>query len=666
MSSARVHPEAEGAARLPPIVGGATQLPPVELPNCRLPPISAEALSPEREAAAKAADADVLKQRENLSSRSLDSSPEHAIPVEEDSNYTQFEKDLKEQTQHHEEMGGERPHEHPVQVTQSPSENSAGDPDKGPGGGMQPTQQQRRPLMTALCDRFGRILSTQVFLLIIYVMLQTVGFFFFRSTVSCEMQRDANGTVIVFDTTSKDWSGSELCNDKCKVANQAAYMDGLLKSIEHFIQLWTYPLMGAACDDIGRKPMMLVSVVGVLICMLLYTTASSLSQDGLHMDSVFAILALGNLIKGATEIHHVIPPAAVTDLAQHQDEIPMLISTTVGIQAIFQILAGAVTISVLSQNLTDYTPFWIVCSGMVFSNVIAVCTIFPETLEEAKRIPITMKNSLPFVTMMTLCRDGRHFFGIAIFCVIFVVNGIILVTVPFTIVTYGWSQATASTAMASFYVGVTIVVALLSTPAMDYFTEHGDTKVYMSSLWIIMAGFTSVCFASFSFIFLAIAIALWSLGAGLLIPSYKTILAKMEPPEKQGKLLSAMCCVVLAASLLSTLAFSALIREIGTGGDCSSGKGVYPGLAFLIMAAIWLGAAVCGTLWGRAQMANSKTSVVTPKILGATAAKVHDVGASSAAVEDVPLSPQSVSVPGSPAVSESPAPVITRSPSGVR
>lgn len=417
------------------------------------------------------------------------------------------------------------------------------------------------------------------------------------------MLRAADGNITVFDTSSVDWSGSELCNDKCEVANQATFVDGSLKAIENFIQLWTYPLMGAACDFYGRKPMMLVSVVGVMICLILYTMASQLSQDGLQMGHVVAILAVANLIKGATEIHHVIPPAAVTDIAQHEDEIPKLVSATVGVQAIFQIISGVATISLLSQNLTNYTSFWIFCAGLVLCNLLTVLCGFPETLEATNRVPITVKNSLPFLTMMALLRNPvRRYFAIALFCIIFSLNGVLLVTVPFTIVTYGWSQAAASAMLGAFFVGVTVVVILASTPAQAAFERNGDIKVYCISLWILMGGFISLCFASLSVVFLCVALALCSFGAGLLIPSYKTILARMEPPEKQGKLLSAISCVVMVASLLSTLAFSALVRVIGTGGDCSEGKGVYPGLAFLVIAAFWSAACISGSLWTRAQV----------------------------------------------------------------
>lgn len=187
--SARVHPDDTGSSsklpsigptmptlptwcvdqRLPPVtppsswkyvVGAHQRLPPVTPPSSwkYIPPIAVKASvlpSVDDDCAIPSARLEELDSR-----KSTDSSLEHDIPVEEDSNYTQFEKDLQEQI--------------PAQQRENESSSKVNDTQVAGDNKESDSETEPRPLMAMMCDRYWRVLGTQVFLLIVYIMLHTV------------------------------------------------------------------------------------------------------------------------------------------------------------------------------------------------------------------------------------------------------------------------------------------------------------------------------------------------------------------------------------------------------------------------------------------------------------------------------------------------------------
>merc|ERR1719240_2151911 len=99
---------------------------------------------------------------------------------------------------------------------------------------------------------------------------------------------------------------------------------------------------------------------------------------------------------------------------------------------------------------------------------------------------------------------------------------------PFMIAEYGWSQATAASTFAIFYVGTTMTI-IFAAKLITALEPHGELKAFCYASWIVFGGAISWCFAPLSPIFAFIGLVFVSIGAGLWIPAYKIALAKMEP-----------------------------------------------------------------------------------------------------------------------------------------
>jgi len=124
----------------------------------------------------------------------------------------------------------------------------------GEGEGALEAVDEQTPGFCSALGKIWWILPAPVFFVAVGVQgFDALSLWYYKSTVSCNMLRDVNGTIITFEAKSDDWSGSDHCNDKCYTAEQGTWIFGIVKGCEALAQVCMYPLLGAAADWYGRS-----------------------------------------------------------------------------------------------------------------------------------------------------------------------------------------------------------------------------------------------------------------------------------------------------------------------------------------------------------------------------------------------------------------------------
>ncbi len=157
---------------------------------------------------------------------------------------------------------------------------------------------------------------------------------------------------------------------------------GLLLACYPVAQFFGAPLLGALSDRFGRKPLLLLSLIGTSIGFCLFAA-------GVHWTRL-SLLFLSRVLDGFTGGNLSIAVAAVADLsdARRKSRNFGLIGMAYGLGFILgPFLGGKLTDATLIPGATQTTPF-LFAAALTLLNLILVAGVVPETLVTRRHVPI--------------------------------------------------------------------------------------------------------------------------------------------------------------------------------------------------------------------------------------------------------------------------------------
>jgi multidrug resistance protein len=157
-------------------------------------------------------------------------------------------------------------------------------------------------------------------------------------------------------------------NDPFKLTPAAL---GWLTGVFSLVQLFTAPLLGKISDRVGRKPVLLISIVGTAIGYFVTGAA----QAGW-------MLFLGRIIDGASGGNIAAAQAAVADVTKPQDRSKAMgiIGAAFGLGFVFGPAIGGVL------SLWHHAAPFYFAGILALVNAVFVVKMLPETLTEEKRL----------------------------------------------------------------------------------------------------------------------------------------------------------------------------------------------------------------------------------------------------------------------------------------
>lgn len=304
------------------------------------------------------------------------------------------------------------------------------------------------------------------------------------------------------------------------------------------------PMLGAWSDRFGRRPIILISCLG------------------LGLDYIFMALAptvrwlfVGRIISGITTSNVSTAFAYVADVSPPEKRAKQygLLGASFGLGFVIGPAVGG-----LLGHYSLRAPFW-AAAGLSLANFLYGALVLPESLPAEKRAKSAWHMANPLGSL-TLLRSNRVLSGLSVVCVLYYLahEALPSVFVLYAEYRYGWNERSVGIVLAVVGVCVAVVSGALVGP---YVKRFGERSSLISGLFYGVLGFAGFGLATRGWEFLAAVpfIALW----GVTGPAMQSLMSQLVEPSSQGKLQGAINSVraltVMAGPLLFTQVFAAAI-----------------------------------------------------------------------------------------------------------
>jgi len=347
----------------------------------------------------------------------------------------------------------------------------------------------------------------------------------------------------------------------------AAAVVGVFGTVWAAMQVVGSPLLGALSDRFGRRPIILLSNLGLGLDYMLMAVAPTLQW-----------LFVGRAISGFTSASFSTAAAYIADVTPPERRAAQfgMLGAAFGLGFVVGPAVGG-----LLGEVSLRLPFW-VAGGLSLANALYGLLILPESLPASRRAPFSWRRASPLGSLRLL---GSHpeLVGLAAATLLYFVAHEVLpsVTVLYLDYRYGWGEAAVGLVLAAVGVCSTVVSAALVGPAV---ARLGERRALLTGLACGTAGFAVYGLAPGGALFMAGVplVALWGLSG----PAMQALMSRHIGPSEQGQLQGALSSMRGLTGMLGPLLFTQIFAAAI---DPDSGVRL-PGAPFLLAALLTLGA----------------------------------------------------------------------------
>jgi MFS transporter, DHA1 family, tetracycline resistance protein len=319
----------------------------------------------------------------------------------------------------------------------------------------------------------------------------------------------------------------------------AALVSGWMFFAFSMAQFLFGPTMGNLSDAFGRRPLLLLAVLGLFIDYLIMSYAPSISW-----------LYFGRALAGLCGSSYVIANAYIADVTAPENRAKAfgLMGAAFGM--------GFVIGPAIGGMIGEYgarLPFQ-VAAGVAALNLIYGFFVLPETLPKEKRRAFDWKRANPLGTFNVF----RNYPGVLPLCAVlatyFFATSVYPAIWPFWgIAKFGWSEWIIGVTLAVFGIVTAIFQGTMSGPAVKRFGEHKSALIGMISALIVAFAY------GFAPNFMIVMILLVVHGPeGFVHPMLSAIMSKAVSEDAQGELQGGISSIMNIAMLAGTVFFTQL------------------------------------------------------------------------------------------------------------
>jgi DHA1 family tetracycline resistance protein-like MFS transporter len=302
------------------------------------------------------------------------------------------------------------------------------------------------------------------------------------------------------------------------------------------MQFLCSPLQGALSDRFGRRPVVLLSNVGLGLDYVLMAASPNLTW-----------LFVGRAVSGMTAASISTSYAYIADVTPPEKRATAYGGVGVAFGLGF-VLGPA--IGGLLGGLSPRLPFWVAAIASL-ANALYGFFVLPESLPVENRAPLSFARANPIGSLLLL-RSYRGLLGLAVVSFISQLAHSVLPSVfaLYAGYRYGWDERAVGLTLAGVGVCSAIVQGLLVRPA----SRFGDRRVLLGGLLFGVAGFAIYGLAPTGAIFwLGIPVmGLW----GLANPALQGLMTRLVAPSEQGRLQGGNSSLVGIAGLFGPSVFT--------------------------------------------------------------------------------------------------------------
>jgi DHA1 family tetracycline resistance protein-like MFS transporter len=326
--------------------------------------------------------------------------------------------------------------------------------------------------------------------------------------------------------------------------DEQAQWYGWLSATYGVMQFFCTPVLGALSDRFGRRPVLLLSILGLGASLLVQAMATSL----------LAMLLI-RLVSGATGASFSVANAYMADITppEQRGKAFGMLGAAFGMGFIVGPMLGG-----LLGGYDVRLPFF-VAAGMALVNLLYGFFVLPESLPMERRAPFTFRRANPFSALLHLGR--LHAVGglIGVFALIVFSQFIIQSTwVLYTQFRFGWGPTQNGYAL--FVVGLTsaVVQGGLQGRLIKRFGEERLALIGMGSgtVALLLYGLATEGWMMYGIIFANL------LGAAV-GPAMQAIVSKAVGPKEQGLTQGSLTAINSVAIIFAPLLGTAMLARVG-------------------------------------------------------------------------------------------------------
>lgn len=311
---------------------------------------------------------------------------------------------------------------------------------------------------------------------------------------------------------------------------------GILTALYAAMQFLFAPVLGALSDNLGRRPVLLISLAGAAINYLIMAFAPQLWM-----------LFIGRAVAGLTSANISVATAYITDITPEEKRAGRfgLFSAMFGIGFII----GPVLGGVLGGHWIRL-PF-IAAAVFNAANLLLAAFVLPESRPPTRqRIDLTALNPLRPLRWVVSMK------GLApIALVYFILSGAGeaygTCWALWGFDTFRWNGLWIGLSLGAFGLCQTLVQALLPGPAARLL---GERRAFVAGIGFACIALAAMAFADRGWMVFAIMPVFALSGIGT--PAFQALATRQVDPERQGQLQGVLASAVSLASVIAPLFFS--------------------------------------------------------------------------------------------------------------
>ena len=313
---------------------------------------------------------------------------------------------------------------------------------------------------------------------------------------------------------------------------RAAIVFGMFVSAFELMQFVFSPVLGVLSDRFGRRPIVLLSNLGLGLDYVFMAAAPSL-----------LLLFVGRVIAGVTSASFAVAGAYIADVMPPEKRAAGfgMLGAAFGIGFVVGPALGGVL-----GKLNPTFPFW-AAATLSLVNAMYGFLVLPESLAREHRVPFEWKRANPFGSFVLL-RTHKELLGLA--CATFAANlGHFVLQSTFVLYAgyrYHWDERAVGLALG----GVGVCSAVVQAGLVGVVVEKiGERATLIVGLFCGALGFAIYGFAPTGRWFcLGIPVmALWGLSG----PSAQTLMTRRIGPSEQGQLQGASASIAAIAGIVA-------------------------------------------------------------------------------------------------------------------
>ena len=318
---------------------------------------------------------------------------------------------------------------------------------------------------------------------------------------------------------------------------EAAVIGGWMAAGYSLAQFVSGPFLGNLSDRYGRRPLLLLSILGLGMDFLLHALAPTL-----------AWLFLGRLLAGFCGASWVIANAFIADITAPEDRGRAfgLMGAAFGLGFVIGPAVGG-----LLGEFGPRVPFYVAAavSGL---NLIYGWFVLPETLAPENRRPFDWRRANPFGAFKVF----RSYPGVLPLCgvlgMFFFFTSVYPAIWPFWgMANFGWSEAMVGLTLAVFGIIMAAFQGGLTGPAVKRWGEYRVAVIGLAAA--SLAGFGYGMVGSLTMV---VVLMIVHGPEGFVHPMLTAILSQTVPENAQGELQGGISAITNLAMLVGTVVFA--------------------------------------------------------------------------------------------------------------